>query len=408
MRSLRIVVNGIEHAPAFVHLPYSLPLDLSDDGRKVVGLYGPFQSPYWTWSKHQGMTNIDGVGFNGAISGDGRIVGGAITKDVETEYGVLPQERAALWTRRDGWKSISDETLQGCDIYQTTLYDLDHDGSTAVGLAFANCTDAFAFKWTEKTGVQRLHRISDRASRANAVSGNGRVVGGWEEIPEAFGFRVGSLWVGDEQMLLADPEPANVFGYVGEVTAVNRTGSIAIGNGAGVGNKDGYKWTRDEGVVSLGHYPKQVCYSYYDWLTGELIEACEDRETFPYSMSHDGKVITGSAQLLHAGVQDAAIHTRGLGWMLLGDFLASQGVLEVSRWHFQGAHVSGDGKTLIGTAFPLAADYWHGFRLELDQVFVCHDKRRGGKTMRVGFPEEMDGHLAHGDAVGLCPGDAPL
>ena len=145
-----------------------------------------------------------------------------------------------------------------------------------------------------------------------------------------------------------------------------------------------------------------------DWETGEIVEICEDRETLATSLSNDGKVITGTARLQNAGVEDAAIHTRGLGWMLLSDFLASQGVLEVARWQLLGAKVSGDGKTLIGTAFPLAADYWHGFRLELDQVFVCHDKRHGGKTLRVGFPDAMDAHLAHGDVLGLCPGDAPL
>jgi uncharacterized membrane protein len=408
VRSLRIAMNGIPHAPNFVHLPYSLPLDLSDDGRQVVGLYGPFQSPYWTWTNQRGMTNIDGVGFNGAISGDGKVIGGTLTKDVETEYGILPQERAALWTRKNGWTSIADQTLRGCDIFQTSVYDIDRDGSTAVGLAFANCTDAFAFKWNKMTGLQRLHRISDRSSRANAVSGDGDVVGGWEEIPEAFGFRVGSLWMGREQMLLTDPEPTNAFGYVGEVMAINDSGTMAVGIGAGAGNKDSYKWTQDDGVLNLGHYPHPLCYSYVDWLTGELIEACEDRETLAYSMSHDGKVITGSAQLLNAGVQDAAIYTRGLGWMLLGDFLASQGVLEVARWQLLGARVSGDGKTLTGTAFPLAADYWQGFRLELDQVSVCHDQRRGGKTLRVRFPDAMDLHLAHGDAIGLCTGDAPL
>ena len=50
VRTLRIAVNGIERAPAFVHLPYSLPSDLSYNGRQVVGVYGPFQSPYWIWS----------------------------------------------------------------------------------------------------------------------------------------------------------------------------------------------------------------------------------------------------------------------------------------------------------------------------------------------------------------------
>jgi hypothetical protein len=94
--------------------------------------------------------------------------------------------------------------------------------------------------------------------------------------------------------------------------------------------------------------------------------------------------------------------------MLLSEFLASQGVLEMSRWQILGARVSADGKVLTGTAFPLAADYYHGYRLELDQVFVCHDKHRGGRTLRVKFPDAMDAHLQHGDAIGLCAGDAPL
>jgi hypothetical protein len=58
---------------------------------------------------------------------------------------------------------------------------------------------------------------------------------------------------------------------------------------------------------------------------------------------------------------------------------------------------------------PLASDYWHEFRVRLDDVFVYHDKRRGRtKTLRVGFPDRMDEHLAHGDELGLCAGDAPL
>jgi hypothetical protein len=64
---------------------------------------------------------------------------------------------------------------------------------------------------------------------------------------------------------------------------------------------------------------------------------------------------------------------------------------------------------IVGTAFPLASGYWHGLRVRLDDVFVCHDKRRGpAKTLRVGFPDRMDEHLAHGDELGLCAGDAPL
>jgi uncharacterized membrane protein len=407
-RHIRIAMNGIERAPDFTYLPYSLPIDLSDNGERVVGLYGPFQSPYWTWSRQRGMQNIDGVGFMGAVSGNGRVVGGTTTKTVQTEFGPVDQERASLWTRERGWRSIADESFPGCDVFQTSVFDVNGDGSTAVGLAFKDCTHVYAFKWTAQKGMRLLGKTSENAARANAVSADGGLVGGWEEIPQAGGFRVGSIWQGREQMLLTDPEPQNPFGYVGEIMAVNGPGTMAVGYGAGVGGKDAYMWTSRDGMVNIGRYPGTICYTYSDWLTGELIETCEDRETLALSLSDDGKVITGSSRLLNLGIDEAVIHTDGLGWMLMSDFLASQGVLEMSRWHVMGARVSGNGKVLTGTAFPLGADYYQGYRLDLDQVFVCHDKRRGGHTLRVGFPDAMDAHLKHGDAIGLCPGDAPL
>jgi hypothetical protein len=79
-------------------------------------------------------------------------------------------------------------------------------------------------------------------------------------------------------------------------------------------------------------------------------------------------------------------------------------VLEPANWVFLGTRVSADGKTLIGTGMPLASDYYQGYRIELDQVYVC----KGNKTLRVGFPDAMDQQLAAGAKIGLCPGDAPL
>ena len=408
-RYIRIAVNGIDDAPDFTHLPFTLPSDLSDGGARVAGVYGPFQSPFWTWTSQRGVRNIGGVGFIGAVSGDGRVIGGSIAKPVETPYGTLDQERAAIWTPEGGWRSIANERkFQGCDIYHSTLYDLNRDGTAAAGLAFEDCSHAVAFKWTAKGGMKALGKSSEGAARANAISGDGLVVGGWEEIPSAFGFRVGSLWQGNEQMLLTDDEPLNPIGYVGEVMAVNRAGTMAIGSGAGVANKDAYRWTTQDGVVNIGRYPEQVCYVSYDWETGEPSEVCEDRETVAFSMSHDGKVITGSSQLLTQGVDDAVIYTRGLGWMLMSEFLGSQGVLEMSRWKILGAKVSGNGTVLTGTAFPIAGDYYQGYRLELDRVFVCHGKGGGAHTASVAFPDAMDDHLEHGDKVGLCKADAPL
>ena len=126
--------------------------------------------------------------------------------------------------------------------------------------------------------MRKLGKTSEGAARANAVSGDGNVVGGWEETPDTFGFRVGSIWEGREQMLL-DAIRRVPIGYVSEVMAVNGAGTMAVGYGAGVEAKDAYKWTSDDGVVNIGRYPGYVCYTNYDWETGEPIEICENRET---------------------------------------------------------------------------------------------------------------------------------
>ena len=40
---------------------------------------------------------------------------------------------------------------------------------------------------------------------------------------------------------------------------------------------------------------------------------CEDLETVAYSVSDDGRVITGASRLLTAGIDDAAIYTPKMG-----------------------------------------------------------------------------------------------
>jgi hypothetical protein len=422
VRSLTIAMNGILRAPTFTHIPYSLPSSISDNGQQIAGVYAPSWGPFWLWDKQHGTREIGGFGSGtgAALSGNGRVVGGGVPVDIETEWGPVTQERAAVWTRTGGWKDIA-ANYEGCGPYHTAVYDLSATGDTAVGLAFVDCRNAYAFRWTAKSGMKLLSKVSEDqqcqdpwsgesyrcegSSRANAVSGSGALVGGWEEIPEAHGFRIGSLWQGNEQMILRDPDGDNpIGGWVGEVTAINSAGSIAVGVDVGADLKDAWMWTAAAGVTNIGRYPGQACF--FDWWSGA--EICESLETDAFAVSDDGRVVSGAARLPMAGIDEGAIYTPKMGWMLLGDFLQSQGVLEASRWLILGSEVSASGKVLIGTGLPLAGDYWHGFRLELDQVFVCHGKGKSANTLRVGFPDAMDQHLSHGDTVGFCPGEGPL
>jgi uncharacterized membrane protein len=384
----------------------------SDNGQRIAGLYGNWRSPFWLWDKKSGTTYLGGEGFIAAISGNGRVVGGSLAVETETEYGPVPQQRAALWTKERGWWVIPSD-LAGCDIFQTTLFDLSTDGSTAVGLAFPDCRDSYAFTWNARSGLRLLSKASEGRqcedpwsgetydcegnARANGVSGTGAVIVGWEEIPEGQGQRVGSIWQRDEQMLLRDPGGENLFGgWVGEVQAVNTAGTIAVGGESGPQANEAYRWTPTAGVTSLGRLQGQAC---WDSPWGET---CSDLDTKATSVSDDGKVITGES---FAG---GAIYTQKMGWMLLADFLDKQGVLEAAQMQLLGARVSANGKTLAGTANHLAAEYFQGFRLELDQVYVCHGQGSRAQTLRLGFPDAMDLHLSHGDTVGFCPGQGPL
>ncbi|MFO1394959.1 MAG: hypothetical protein U1F09_14465 [Steroidobacteraceae bacterium] len=420
-RDLTIAVNGIPRAPTFTQIPYVLPVVASDDGSKIAGLYGPSnESPYWVWDKETfaktgDVKFIGGRGVNIAMSGDGNVVGGTVAgPTVTTGWGQIVQERAALWTKRDGWRTITGnaEDWPGCDIFHSSVYDVSRDGSTAVGLAFKDCTHAYAYKWTAKTGMQLLVKNSFDSARANAVSSDGRVVAGWQDSNQQFPYRLGAIWHGNKQIVLREPRSRSQYnpkGWVGEATAINGWGNVVVGVDAGPDLNDAYIWTANRGTRNLGGDRTPFCY--FSW--SEQSDVCKRRRTVAYSISDDARVITGESTysdfMEGAFASDGAIFTRGLGWMQLSKFLQSQGVLEATNWVFLGARVSGNGKVLYGTAFPLASNYYQGFRISLDQVFVCHADKSGSRTtLQVSFPDQMDTHLKHGDAIGLCPGDAPL
>lgn len=417
-RRIEIAVNGIPRAPTFTHIPYVLPTVVSDDGRKIAGLYAPSnESPYWIWDKASfrrtgDVTYIGGQGVNLALSGDGHVVGGTVAgPTVTTGWGEVVQERAALWSREAGWRRIARNNWPGCDIFHTSIYDLSTDGSTAVGLAFKDCTHVYAYRWSAGAGLKLLSKVGEDAARANAVSGDGRVIVGWQDFRTEFPYRVGSLWRGTEQMLMQEPGSItadNPHGRVGELMAINSAGTVAVGIEAGPELNHSYLWSARRGVRSLGGDPVPFCF----WSWSENQDVCRMRKTLAYSISDDAKVITGESTYANpvegAYASDGAIHTRRLGWMQLSKFLQSQGVLEATNWVFLGTKVSADGKTLVGTGVPLASDYYQGYRIDLDEVYVCRGKGRAARTLRVGFPDAMEQQLAQGATIGLCPGDAPL
>jgi hypothetical protein len=414
VRRIQIAVNGIARAPTFTHIPYTLVSGLPTTARRSPVRTAISNPRFGSGTRRTGRRRSavrdswrrsPATGASSEVRSASRWTRlSAPPSRSAPRYGPRRQAGSRSRTPRGRVATFSIRPPSTCRM--TARPPSDSRSSTARMPTRSSGRRRAAWRSAqderERSADGPGARFSARAARANAVSGKGDLVGGGRRTPSA---SAGARLVGNTQTLLRDPSGNHVFGgWVGEVMAVNSAGTIAVGMNAGPLLKDAYKWTPSQGVTSLGRYPGQVCY--FDWSTFQ--DVCEHRETVAYSVSDDGKVITGASRLISAGIDDAAIYTPKMGWMLLSDFLQRQGVLEASRWQILGAYVSADGKTLAGTAWPLAADYYHGYRLDLDQVYVCAGKGNKAKTLRVGFPDAMDQHLSQGDAVGFCPGQGPI
>jgi hypothetical protein len=80
--------------------------------------------------------------------------------------------------------------------------------------------------------------------RANAVSGGGRLIVGWQD--DLFGFRQGAWWVDGHQEVVVGP-----FGPVGEALATNHDGSIVVGMNCDPATLSAWKWTAATGVACV-------------------------------------------------------------------------------------------------------------------------------------------------------------
>ena len=152
------------------------------NGSMVVGSFRNGGGFYW-----MPTTGVVFVGGKNAssVSRDGKtIVGTAFDQRVS---------QAAIWLRSAEWKVLGSVVPNAvpCDDLLSSAYDTSADGKVIVGLAWNGCNFARAFRWEESTGMVDLgSTVPGRSSRANGVSGNGRVVVGWQE--HATGPRHGS------------------------------------------------------------------------------------------------------------------------------------------------------------------------------------------------------------------------
>ena len=315
-----------EEKALLIELPSgTLPRQISSNGM-VVGELTSGGGFYWMPTT--GVIYIGGKDAD-AVSLDGAAIAG-------TAFDSRRVEQAAIWQRAAEWRllgSIAPNALP-CDALLSSTWDTSDDGKVLVGLGWNGCSIARAFRWEESTGMVDLgSTVEGRGSRANGVSGDGKVVVGWQDTV----VRRGARWVDGRQSLFTGPGPE---GLVGEAQAANRDGSIIVGQTCEFAsatnlyaNQQAWTWTARDGVQCL--QPPRVR------VTDNFIGIAE-------ALSEDGRIV--------GGAQSFGLNAEAVIWIdrepaYLKDYLRANGVPNAfDGWVNTGFvnHISRDGRVLIG------------------------------------------------------------
>ena len=328
--------------PLFIELPpEAIPGDVGAAGFVVVGTF--FSGGAFSWLPTSGVTPLGGTQGT-AVSRDGKTI-------VGRAFDARGFENAALWTGGTSWRLLGSFTPEArpCDLLLSGSFGASDDGKVVVGLGWDGCDHARAFRWEESTGMVDLgSTVPGRSSRANDVSGDGKVVIGWQEDPT--GPRLGAKWVNRTQELIRGPN-----GPVGEAFAANRDGSLIVGGQCNFFDPiaSAWKWTSAGGVqcFPVPRPPGLLPVPYQAEMLGT---------------SEDGRVIGGAFTF--------GLDSESLVWFddevfFLKDYLRANGVPDAFEGWVNTGFVTGvtpDGRTLVG--FGAGPRAFQGYMVVLPEL----------------------------------------
>jgi probable HAF family extracellular repeat protein len=327
----------------------ALAVGVSATGAVVVGDMDGGGGFYWMPTT--GVIAIGGYQASN-VSRDGRTIVG-----IARDSGGIRQ--AAIWVRAAEWRLLGPVAPNAlpCTDFLAGATDTSDDGQVVVGYANAatSATDAcasansHAFRWEESTGMRDLgSTVAGRPSLAEGVSGDGKVVVGYQTL--STGFRQGVRWVDGRQEAI----PAAAGSAVGAVStahAANRDGSVIVGQDcrpAIADDQSAWVWTERDGTQCLLP-PQRIV------LEGPNSPPVVTRAL---AVSEDGRIVAGEQGI-------GAADTEAIIWIdrtphYLKDYLRANGIPNAfENWHRTGTitGMSPDGRILVGWGAPIG-----GFR----------------------------------------------
>ncbi|MEH6764479.1 MAG: YCF48-related protein [Aequorivita antarctica] len=219
------------------------------------------------------INNMGTTTFNEALyevvytpNGRGFIIGSQgvlFTKEPETNTYSM---QSMYNVTNDEWTVMGSFGVE-VDGSSSSGYNISTDGTTIVGSAYVvptpgePGTPVHATAWTAADGLVDLGSLFtdiNRSTRANAVSGDGNVIVGWQDFNGPWKSAVwrkdaNGDWLPNEYLLL-DPngDPTDELNQLGECSAISADGNWIGGRGDFSNNNEPYIWSETTGYISLG------------------------------------------------------------------------------------------------------------------------------------------------------------
>lgn len=298
---------------------------ISGDGSTIVGRSG---LEAFRWTSASGMQNLGtttgvydessafGVNLDGSM-----VVGTRSYAEVGNPNTVYHGFR---WSDSAGVAAFGGGA-SGVTI--SDVYDSSDDGSAIIGKAhFAGTNGEHAFRWTETGGFENLGTLATSSftdSKARAISADGSVVVGQDQLSQAFRWTSdgGMEWIhdGDSSITSSTADDISADGSVIVGTAMTEFGNVP------------YRWSSESGTELLDTNPG---------ITGW------------FGVSADGSSITGTSTSLGPFLWTVEDGIRSLSDVLTDDYGIDLGGWELS--FVRG--MSDDGLSIVGRGINPSGD----------------------------------------------------
>lgn len=406
-----ITYNGFDDGVQFTPIVAAFLQSLSTDGSRAGGSYNSGANAL-LWKKASGISllpqelgsntgSIDGPGVRMAVQGDAH--GNGIG-----EPGIWNENGIVQYLGDLNGNTCGGDSAGGTN--SAVAWGMDKSASKVVGMAYIDLDgdggcqsdgEVVPFIWDDVGGMRELpYDTSQYWTRANTISGNGRVVLGTSNFSNAW------AWVDEGPQLdltaLTGATDANAVNFDGNVVALGsveadtyRNTGIVLWNAlqgatpAALNNIDSLRYCVD--IPYTDFFGNDMC---GDYTPEEIFDLVGSVPVDVFGVNDAGTVLVGRAGSFFTGVH-GAIWIKDIGWMVMADFLHKQGVIEADATPIDNPlAISGVGDTIMGGL----AGVQFSWLIDLHEVYAC----KNGHSVKTTFPNGLRAEVVNGAVAGRC------